>query len=194
MIVEQEVASEEIVKVFGEVTEAMIEVLAEISEAMTEGDLGIVSEENLEAVLEAKGGLVEEAVLEAIHHLHPAMIECETISILEIAIFVRNEVRKIVVDKAALEAIMIIMKIVEETEIFANLMMTVVRVEIHTVKITNLVILTIFMGVEAVDEEIVEAIVEAIEEGLIGVAGGTIAEENPEVTPQEKEVTLHREI
>ena len=119
-----------------------------------------------------------EVVLEAIIILHrPVTIVEETpISIPVIAIFVRNGVLKIVVEVAAIEAT-IIMKIMEETEIFANLMMIEARAEIHIAKTSlaisiievraevriariNLVISTIFVEEEVADEEVVEVIEE----------------------------------
>ena len=141
MITELEVAFEEIVKIveaIGEVTEAMTEVHVVILEVTIVEDLVIPSEENHAEVLEVNG--LVEAVLEAIILRHPVMIVTEEtlISILVIAIFVRNVLLKIVVEVAALEAT-IIMKILEETGIFANLMMIESRGEVHTV-MTSLVI------------------------------------------------------
>ena len=178
VIMELEVASEEIVKIveaIAEVTEATIEVHVIISEATIEEDIVMILEENHEEVTEVND--LVEAVLEAtILRRRPVTIVEETsISILVIAIFVQNEVLRIVVEVAALEANTIIMKIAEETEIFANLMMietlagvrTVktslvisiieARVEVHTVR-SNLVILTIFVEQEVADVEVVEAI------------------------------------
>ena len=180
VIMELEVASEEIVKIveaIEEVTEATIEVHVIISEVTIEEDIVMIIEENHEGVTEVND--LVEAVLEAtILRRRPVTIVEETsISILAIAIFVRNTVLKIVVEVAALGASMIIMKIAEETEIFANLMMietlagvrTVktslvisiieARVGVHTVR-SNLVILTIFVEAEVADEEVVEAIEE----------------------------------
>ena len=180
VIMELEVASEEIVKIveaIEEVTEATIEVHVIISEVTIEEDIVMIIEENHEGVTEVND--LVEAVLEAtILRRRPVTIVEETsISILAIAIFVRNTVLKIVVEVAALEASTIIMKIAEETEIFANLMMietlagvrTVktslvisiieARVGVHTVR-SNLVILTIFVEAEVADEEVVEAIEE----------------------------------
>ena len=178
VIMELEVVSEEIVKIveaIAEVTEATIEVHVIISEVTIEEDIVMILEENHEEVTEVND--LVEAVLEAtILRRRPVTIVEETsISILVIAIFVQNEVLRIVVEVAALEASMIIMKIAEETEIFANLMMietlagvrTVktslvisiieARVEVHTVR-SNLVILTIFAEEEVADVEVVEAI------------------------------------
>ena len=210
VIMELEVASEEIVKIveaIAEVTEATIEVHVIISEVTIEEDIVMILEENHEEVTEVND--LVEAVLEAtILRRRPVTIVEETsISILVIAIFVQNEVLRIVVEVAALEANTIIMKIAEETEIFANLMMietlagvrTVktslvisiieARVEVHTVR-SNLVILTIFVEQEVADVEVVEAIEEldmTEDRKEVIPVGGTIAEENPEVT-------RHREI
>ena len=178
VIMELEVVSEEIVKIveaIAEVTEATIEVHVIISEATIEEDIVMILEENHEEVTEVND--LVEAVLEAtILRRRPVTIVEETsISILVIAIFVRNEVLKIVVEVAALEASMIIMKIAEETEIFANLMMIETQAEVRTVKTSlvisiiearaevhtvrsNLVILTIFAEEEVADVEVVEAI------------------------------------
>ena len=180
MIMELEVASEEIVKIveaIEEVTEATIEVHVIISEVTIEEDIVMILEENREEVTEVND--LVEAVLEAtILRRRPVTIVEETsISILVIAIFVRNTVLKIVVEVAALGASMIIMKIAEEIEIFANLMMIETRAEVRTVKTSlvisiiearvgvhtvrsNLVILTIFVEAEVADEEFVEAIEE----------------------------------
>ena len=180
MIMELEVASEEIVKIveaIAEVTEATIEVHVIISEVTIEEDIVMIIEENREEATEVND--LMEAVLEAtILRRRPVTIVEETsISILAIAIFVRNTVLKIVVEVAALEASTIIMKIAEETEIFANLMMIETLAEVRTVKTSlvisiiearaevrtvrsNLVILTIFVEAEVADEEVVEAIEE----------------------------------
>ena len=180
VIMELEVASEEIVKIveaIEEVTEATREVHVIISEVTIEDALGMILEENREEVTEVNDFV--EAVLEAtiLRHRPVTIVEETPILILVIAIFVRNTVLKIVVEVAALGASMIIMKIVEEIEIFANLMMIETQAEVRTVKTSlvisiiearvgvrsvrsNLVILTIFVEAEVADEEVVEAIEE----------------------------------
>ena len=180
VIMELEVASEEIVKIveaIAEVTEAMIEVHVIISEVTIEEDIVMIIEENHEGVTEVND--LVEAVLEAtiLRHRPVTIVQEISISILAIAIFVRNTVLKVVVEVAALGASMIIMKIAEETEIFANLMMIETLAGVRTVKTSlvisiieaqaevrsvrsNLVILTIFVEAEVADGEVVEVIEE----------------------------------